>query len=58
MVTIGCTTYYIYNTDFNPFVHNVVKWLNILQKSGVVHNVRFFKYVRPFYNIIHERVSQ
>ena len=29
----------------NPFMHNVVKWPNIL------------KYVWPFYNIMHERVK-
>ena len=29
----------------NPFMHNVVKWLNI-------------KYVWPFYNIMHERVKK
>ena len=31
---------------FNPFMHNVAKWPNIL-----------LKYVWPFYNIMHERVK-
>ena len=43
---------------FNPFVHNVVKWSNILQKSCGVHTARFLKYVWPFYNIMHERVNK
>ena len=38
-------------------MHNVVKWLNILQKSCSVNTARFFKYVWPFYNIMHERVK-
>ena len=31
-------------TEFNPFMHNVVKWPNI-------------NYDWPFYNIMHERVN-
>ena len=31
----------------NPFMHNVVKWPDI----------RFLKYVWPFYNIMHERIQ-
>ena len=42
----------------NPFMHNVVKWPNILQKSYDVHTARFLKYAWPFYNITHERVKQ
>ena len=42
----------------NLFMHNVVKWPNILLKSCAVHTERFLKYVWPFYNIIHERVKQ
>ena len=38
-------------------MHNIVKWPNILQKSCSVHTARFFKYVSPFYNIMHERVK-
>ena len=38
-------------------MHNVVKWPNILQKSCGVNTARFLKYVRPFYNIMHERVN-
>ena len=44
------------NIKLNPFMHNVVKWPNILQKSCDVHTARFLKYVWPFYNI-HERVK-
>ena len=39
--------------NFNPFMHNVVKWPNIFLKSCGV----FLKYVWPFYNIVHERVK-
>ena len=42
---------------FNPFMHNVVKWPNILLKSCGVHYSRFLKYVWPFYNIMPERVK-
>ena len=42
---------------FNPFMHNVVKWPNILSESCGVHTARFLKYVWPFYNIMHERVK-
>ena len=41
----------------NPFMHNVVKWPNILQKSCGVNTARYLKYVWPFYNIMHERVK-
>ena len=41
----------------NPFMHNVVKWPNILQKSCGVHTARFLKYVWQFYNIMHEKVN-
>ena len=41
---------------FNPFMHNVVKWPNILQKSCGVNTARFIKFVWPFYNM-HERVK-
>ena len=36
----------------NPFMHNVVKWPNILEKSCEVYAARFLKYVWPFYNIM------
>ena len=42
---------------FNPFMHNVVKWSNILSKPCGVHTARFLKYVWPFYNITHEKVK-
>ena len=42
---------------FNPFMHNVVKWPNILWKPCGIHTARFLKHVWPFYNIIHERVK-
>ena len=42
--------------NFNPFVHNVVKWPNILLKSCSVYTARFLKYVWPFYNFMHERL--
>ena len=41
----------------NPFMHNVVKWPDILQKSCGVDTARFLKYVWPFYNIMHERLN-
>ena len=42
---------------FNPFMHNVVKWPNILYKSCGVNTARVLKYVWPFYNITHEKVN-
>ena len=42
----------------NPFVHNVVKWPNILLKSCGVNSARFLKYIWPFYNTMHERVKR
>ena len=44
-------------TFVNRFMHNVVKWPNILLKSYGVHNARFSNYVWSFYNITHERVK-
>ena len=41
---------------FNPFMHKIIKWPNILKKSCSVYTARFLKYVGPFYNIMHERV--
>ena len=41
----------------NPFMHNVVKWPNILWRSCGVDTSRFLKYVWPFYNIVHQRVK-
>ena len=38
------------------FMHHVVKWPNILQKSCGVNTARILKYVWPFYNM-HERVK-
>ena len=38
-------------------MHNVLKWPNILLKSCGVNTAKFFKYVWPFYNIMHERVK-
>ena len=49
-----CGRYFI----INPFMHNVVKWPNILQKSCGVNTARFLMCVWPFYNIMHERVNQ
>ena len=43
--------------EFNPFIHNVVKWSNILLKSCEVYTARFLKYFWPFYSIMHERVK-
>ena len=42
----------------NPFMHNVVKWPNILWKSCGVNTAGFLKYIWPFYNIMHERVKK
>ena len=44
------------NAWLNSFMHNVVKWPNILQKSWGAHTTRFLKYVWPFHNIMHGRV--
>ena len=41
----------------NPFMNNVGKWPNILQKSCVVHSSKFLKYVWLFFNILHEDVQ-
>ena len=41
----------------NPFMQNVVKWPNVLQKSCGIHTARFLKNVWPFYHIMHERVN-
>ena len=41
---------------FKPFMHDVEKWSNILWKCFGVHTARFFKYVWPFFNIMHERL--
>ena len=45
------------NTSVNPFMHNVVKWPNILSNSCALHAARFLKYASPFYNIMHESVN-
>ena len=45
-------------SKINPFMHNVVKWPNILKKSYDVNTARFLKYVWPFLNIMHERVKE
>ena len=34
-------TFLLEKAEFNPFMHNVVKWPNILLKSCGVHNARF-----------------
>ena len=38
-------------------MQNVVKCPDIPQKSCGVHTARFLKYLRPFYNIMHERAK-
>ena len=40
---------------YNPFMHNLAKWPNILLKSCGVNTPRFLKYVWEFYNIMHQR---
>ena len=45
------------NLTVNPFMYNIEKWLNILLKSCGVNTAKFLKYVRPFFNIICERVN-
>ena len=44
------------NDTFCPFLHNVEKRSSILQKYCSVNITRFLKYIRPFFNIIHESV--
>ena len=48
----------VYFFFVNSFMHNVVKWPNILQKSCGVNTARLLKYVWPFSNIMHERVKK
>ena len=50
------------NDTFNPFVHNVEKWPHIISKFDAKFFLRcsqckIWKYVRPFFNIIHEKVK-
>ena len=42
---------------FNIFKHDVEKWPNILLKSCGFHTTRLLKYVRPFFNIKHEKIK-
>ena len=50
--------YYYGLESVNPFIHNIVKWPNILLKSCGLNTANFLKYVWPFYNIMHERVNR
>ena len=43
--------------DLYLFLHDAEKWPNILLKSCGASTVRFSKYVRPFFNIMQERVN-
>ena len=43
--------------NVNPCIHNVEKWPNTFLKSCGVHPARFLQYVRPFFNIMNERVK-
>ena len=52
-----CSENVYYGQRVNPFMYNVVKWPNILEKSCGVNTARFLKYVWPFYNIMHKRVK-
>ena len=38
-----------YSPLFHPFMHNVEKWPNILEKSCGVHTSKSFKYIWPFF---------
>ena len=38
-----------YSPLFHPFIHNVEKWPNILEKSCGVHTSKSFKYIWPFF---------
>ena len=55
---INCFFIFLSVYFFNPFMHNVVKWPNILKRSCVVNTARFLKSVWPFYNIMYERVKK
>ena len=37
-------------------MHNVKKRPNLILKSPSVHIARFLKYIRPFFNTMHEKV--
>ena len=47
----------LHQCTFNPFMHNVEKWPNILQKSCRVNSARILKYVWPFFNIMNKGLS-
>ena len=61
-IPVSCKTFaliriFCFSSNYvNPFMHNVVKWPNMLSKSCGVNSARFLKYVWPFCNIMHERV--
>ena len=42
---------------FNPVIHNVEKWSNILLKYCGFRTARFLRYVRRFFKIMNERVE-
>ena len=44
----------IYISIYNPFMHSVAKWPNMLSKLCGVYTARFLKYVWPFSNM-HEK---
>ena len=46
-----CRILLVILSEFNPFMHNVVKWPWCLHR-------KILKYVWPFYNIMHERVKR
>ena len=49
--------YFVFNHCIimcNACLHNVVKWLNILQTSCGVQTTKCLKCVRPFFNIIYD----
>ena len=49
--------YFLIKQTLTLFMHNVVKWLNLLLKSCGVHTSRFFKYVWLYFNIMLAKVN-
>ena len=51
------SSYFSHLHSLNPFMHDIVKWSNILLKSCGVNIARSLKYVWPLCNIMNEKVK-